>query len=120
MCVGPHSDRVRGAPPTRHDGWPFAATPPDPAPQESICRVLTAHGCPVAVSSYYAAVGRPPSARVRRDEQLAPLIAPVHADNYGVYGARKVWPTLNRQGTPVARCTAERLMKAAALQGVRR
>jgi len=87
---------------------------------ESICRVLAEHGCPVAVSSYYAAVGRPPSARARRDEQLAPLIARVHADNYGVYGARKVWLTLNRQGTPVARCTVERLMKAAALQGVRR
>jgi transposase-like protein len=34
----------------------------------------------------------------------------VHRDNYGVYGARKVWLELNREGTPVARCTVERLI----------
>ena len=42
----------------------------------------------------------------------------MHADNYGVYGPRKVWLALNRQGIPVARCTVERLMKAAGLAGV--
>ena len=42
----------------------------------------------------------------------------VHADNYGVYGARKVWRRLRRDGVPVARCTVERLMRADGLRGV--
>jgi putative transposase len=41
----------------------------------------------------------------------------VHAQNFGVYGARKVWLTLNREGTPVARCTVERLMRGEGLVG---
>ena len=78
---------------------------------EPICRVLTGHGVPIAPSTYYDAVRRGPSARARRDEQLKAAIARVHAENYGVYGARKVWLALNRRGTPVARCTVERLMR---------
>jgi putative transposase len=42
----------------------------------------------------------------------------VHAANYGVYGARKVWRQLQREGVPVARCTVERLMRADGLAGV--
>ena len=38
-------------------------------------------------------------------------------DNYGVYGARKVWRQLNREHIPVARCTVERLMRTAGLAG---
>jgi putative transposase len=44
----------------------------------------------------------------------------VHQDNYGVYGARKVWLALNREGIPVARCTVERLMRELGLAGVHR
>jgi putative transposase len=44
----------------------------------------------------------------------------VHRDNYGVYGARKVWLELNREGTPVARCTVERLMRELGLRDARR
>jgi len=44
----------------------------------------------------------------------------VHEANYGVYGARKVWITLNREGTEVARCTVERLMRELGLHGVTR
>ena len=55
-----------------------------------------------------------------RDEQLKVLISRVHKDNYGVYGARKVWLQLNREGTPVARCTVERLMRELDLAGARR
>ena len=87
---------------------------------EPICRVLSEHGCPIAPSTYYGAVGRPPSARARRDEQLKAAITRVHQDNYGVYGARKVWLALNRQGIPVARCTVERLMRELGLAGARR
>ena len=59
---------------------------------------------------------RPPSARARRDEQLRAAITRVHQDNYGVYGARKVWLALNREGIPVARCTVERLMRELCLR----
>ena len=44
----------------------------------------------------------------------------MHAENYGVYGARKVWLALNREGIPVARCTVERLMRELGLAGARR
>jgi putative transposase len=87
---------------------------------EPICAVLTEHGLPIAPSTYYEQVGHTPSARERRDAELLVEIRRVHRDNYGVYGARKVWLTLNREGIAVARCTVERLMRAAGLQGVRR
>jgi putative transposase len=87
---------------------------------EPICRVLTQHGCQIAPSTYYDAARRVPSARAVRDEQLKVLISRVHQDNYGVYGARKVWLQLNREGMPVARCTVERLMRELDLAGARR
>jgi putative transposase len=87
---------------------------------EPICRVLSEHGCPIAPSTYYDAAHRPPSARGRRDEQLKAAITAVHQDNFGVYGARKVWLALNRQGIAVARCTVERLMRELGLAGARR
>jgi putative transposase len=87
---------------------------------EPICRVLTEHGCPIAPSTYYDTARRLPSARALRDEQLKAAITRAHQDNYGVYGARKVWLALNRQGTPVARCTVERLMRELGLAGARR
>jgi putative transposase len=87
---------------------------------EPICRVLSEHGCPIAPSSYYEAKDRQPSARQARDEQLETEILRVRKDNFAVYGARKVWLTLNREGTPVARCTIERLMRRLGLVGARR
>ena len=87
---------------------------------EPICRVLTAHGAPIAPSTYYAAASRPPSARAVRDAQLKTEISRVWTDNREVYGADKVWLELNRQGISVARCTTERLMRELGLAGVRR
>jgi putative transposase len=84
---------------------------------EPICAVLTEHGLQVAPSTYYEHLGRSPSTRQRRDEYLLTEIRRVHAANFGVYGARKVWLTLNREGTPVARCTVERLMRTNGLRG---
>ena len=55
-----------------------------------------------------------------RDDDLKVDIARVHEDNYGVYGARKVWRQMHREGIPVARCTVERLMRDLGLAGVRR
>jgi len=63
---------------------------------------------------------RPASARAVRDADLAVQVARVHAANYGVYGARKVWLTLRREGVDVARCTVERLMRHLGLAGARR
>ncbi|GAA3668114.1 hypothetical protein GCM10022224_035380 [Nonomuraea antimicrobica] len=87
---------------------------------EPICRVLTQHGCPISTSTYYAAKNRPPSPRAVRDAELDEHITRIHADNYGVYGARKVWQQLLREGHRVARCTVERRMRVLGLQGARR
>jgi putative transposase len=72
----------------------------------------------VPTSTYYAAKQRPPSARRRRDQELKVEIRRVFDDNFGVYGARKVWWQLRREGIEVARCTVERLMGELGLQGV--
>ena len=87
---------------------------------ESICAVLCEHGSAIAPSTYYEAALRPPSKRAVRDEALKVEIARVRGANYDVYGPRKIWLQLNREGIPVARCTVERLMKDLQLQGVRR
>ena len=84
---------------------------------EPICRLLA-----IAPSTYHAHVAarRDPSkrsARARRDAELRPEIARVQAENFGVYGARKVWRQLRREGVAVARCTVERLMHAMGLRG---
>jgi putative transposase len=87
---------------------------------EPICAVLSEHGCPIAPSAYYGARSRPVPARVARDERLKTEIARVHAENYGVYGARKIWLALNCEGIEVARCAVERLMRELGLAGARR
>jgi putative transposase len=87
---------------------------------QPICRVLTGHGVAIAPSTYYAAKRRPPSARARRDGALLAEITRVYKDNGEVYGARKVWLQLHREHISCARCTVERLMRAAGLRGVRR
>ena len=74
----------------------------------------------IAPSTYYTAKTRPACARSRRDEELTAMIERIHAENYGVYGARKVWNELRRRGVPVARCTVERLMRQSGLRGLLR
>ena len=85
-----------------------------------ICRVLSEHGIKIAPSTYYDAQSRPVCKRTLRDDDLKIEIARVHGENYGVYGPRKVWLQLNREGVEVARCTVERLMNVLGLQGIRR
>jgi putative transposase len=82
---------------------------------EPICRVMA-----LAPSTFWAARSRPPSDRSLRDEFLKPEIRRVHKENYGVYGAHKLWKQLHREGIRVARCTVARLMRALGLRGVRR
>lgn len=85
---------------------------------EPICRVL-----PIAPSTYHAHVSRrldpsKLSPRAKRDLALKPVIERVFAENFEVYGARKVWRQMKREGFDVARCTVERLMQGIGLQGV--
>ncbi len=84
---------------------------------EPICRVLR-----IAPSTYHAHLARradptKASARARRDAALRVEVRRVFDENFGVYGARKVWRQLRREGTPVARCTVERLMRRMGLRG---
>ena len=85
---------------------------------EPICRVLK-----IAPSTYHAHDARrrrperaPP--RVRRDVALSVEIRRIFEENYQVYGVRKVWRQLKREGFDVARCTVSRLMRAMGLRGV--
>lgn len=85
---------------------------------EPICRVL-----PIAPSTYHAHVARRAdpsraSARSVRDATICAAIQRVHQANFGVYGVRKVWQQLGREGITVARCTVERLMRGMGLRGV--
>jgi putative transposase len=85
---------------------------------EPICRVL-----PIAPSTYHAHAARrsdpgKASARARRDAELQGQIRRVFEANFGVYGVRKVWRQLAREGIAVARCTVARLMRKMGLQGV--
>jgi transposase InsO family protein len=84
---------------------------------EPICKVL-----PIAPSTYHDHVAKRVdptklSARAKRDRALRPEIRRVFKANFDVYGARKVWRQLGREGIPVARCTVERLMADLGLQG---
>jgi putative transposase len=85
---------------------------------QPICAALQGTDAEIAPSTYYAAATRPEAARTTRDRELTEQIRQIHADNYGVYGARKIHAALRRKGVKVARCTVERLMRAAGLRGV--
>ena len=85
---------------------------------EPICEEL-----PIAPSTYRAHAARradpakaPP--RARRDAVLRGEIRRVWSENFGVYGVRKVWRQLGREGIGVARCTVARLMRQMGLQGI--
>ena len=85
---------------------------------EPICREL-----PIAPSTYHTEIARradpskaPP--RVRRDVALRGKIRRVWEENFGVYGVRKVWRQLGREGVSIARCTVARLMRQMDLQGI--
>lgn len=72
---------------------------------EPICRALQATTAQIALSTYWAAKTRPPSAKSLRDAELTEKIHRVHEENYGVYGARKFHAHLQREGVAVARCS---------------
>jgi putative transposase len=85
---------------------------------EPICAVL-----PIAPSTYFRVRAQQRdatkrAARAIRDDELRGLIQRVYDENFGVYGPRKVWRQLRREGHNVARCTVERLMREMGLAGV--
>ena len=85
---------------------------------EPMCRVLQ-----IAPSTWHEHARRKAdparlSARAKRDAELSAEIRRVHAENFGVYGVRKVWRQLQREGLSMARCTVARLMKTLGLEGV--
>ncbi len=80
---------------------------------EPICRVL-----PIAPSTYHAhAAPEKLPRRAKRDASLKVEIRRVWEENFRVYGVRKVWRQLGREGIAVARCTVARLMRSMGLQG---
>ncbi len=85
---------------------------------ESICKTL-----PIAPSTYYEQKSKQAnpekrSTRQKRDANLQEAIRHVWESNFSVYGARKVWHQLMREGYEVARCTVERLMRQMGIHGV--
>jgi transposase InsO family protein len=87
---------------------------------EPICRELA-----IAPSSYHEHAARLADpdrrpARARRDDEMRAQIQRVHDASFGLYGTRKVWHQLRREGVVIAKCTVERLMAAMGLAGVRR
>jgi len=72
---------------------------------EGICRVLGEQlECGfMTASGYWAAKRRPPAARTLSDRELLPVLERAHVANYGVYGVRKMWWLLNREGHQVGR-----------------
>lgn len=82
---------------------------------EPIARVLG-----VAPSTYYDVVSRPPSARARRDAELAPKLRAIWEANYSVYGRRKLWVAARKAGLEVGRDQVARLMRREGIRGVSR
>ena len=87
---------------------------------EPICAVL-----PIAPSTYFLRKAQQDdamtrAARARRDDERRTAIQRVWDENDHVYGPRKVWRQLRREGVRIARCTVERLMRDMGLRGVGR
>ena len=85
---------------------------------EPICRLL-----PIAPSTYYEDVAKrldvdQLSVRARSDIALKIEIRRVFEANFRVYGVRKIWRQLKREGFDIARCTVARLMRSMGLQGI--
>ena len=87
---------------------------------EPMCKILQ-----IAPSTYYdrRAIALDPdraSARAKSDAALSLKIDAAWEDNRKLYGARKIWHVLRREGEDVARCTVERLMRSLGIKGVLR
>jgi transposase InsO family protein len=88
---------------------------------EAICRIMRSTECGfLTARGYRAAKSRPPSARSLSDQLLGAEIGRLHAENYGVYGVRKMHALMARQGWALGRDQTGRIMRSLGLQGVKR
>lgn len=88
---------------------------------EAICRILGATECGfITARGYRAAKVRPPSARALSDQLLGAEMVRLHAENYGVYGVRKMHALMRRQGWAIGRDQTGRIMRSLGLRGVKR
>jgi putative transposase len=88
---------------------------------EPLCTVLSEHGIPISVSTYYEWVGRAPTRRQLRDQQVTDLILAERdaCKLVAALGSRKMWLHLRGKGHDVARCTVERLYREHGWEGAR-
>ena len=86
---------------------------------EFICQTLNKHreGGFLSSRGYRQSKARGLSSRAFRDAALVERITEVHKHNYGVYGIRKMWRVLRRQGIDIGREQTARLMRSAGLSG---
>lgn len=82
---------------------------------EPICKTMD-----WAVSSYYSAKSRPPSARALRDAVMMPILLTLWVTNRKVYGAQKLWKAAQRAGHDIGRDQVARLMRELGIRGVSR
>ena len=87
---------------------------------EPICRVLTAHDCKIAPSTYYARKTRPLSARAVQDALWKPILLALWTVNYRVYGVHKLWKAALRDGHVIGRDQVARLMRTMQIRGATR
>ena len=89
-----------------------------------ICTVLTAHGLPIAPSTYYRVralrAGSGVSAADLTDAYAANAVLDCWRANRSVYGVRKMWHAMRRQGHLLGRDQVTRLMTIASVAGARR
>ncbi len=85
---------------------------------EPICAVLSEHGCPIAPSTYYQRRRAPVSDAELEDAYLANALVTLWRENWGVYGARKLWKAAGHAGLEVGRDQVARLMVLAGIRGV--
>jgi transposase InsO family protein len=84
---------------------------------EPICAVLSEHGLQIAPSTYYARRAQPVTDAELEDAYLANALVTLHAENWGVYGARKLWQAAHRAGLDLGRDQVARLMRLAGITG---
>jgi putative transposase len=85
---------------------------------EPICAVLSEHGIQIAPSTYYARLREPVTAAQLEEAYLVNALVTLHQDNWGVYGAKKLWHAARRAGFEVGRDQVARLMKIAGISGI--
>lgn len=88
---------------------------------EPLCTVLSEHGIPISVSTYYEWVAKRPTPRQLRDQQVTDLVLAERAacKLVAALGSRKMWLHLRGKGHDVARCTVERLYREHGWEGAR-